>query len=157
MSPFVSRRPEDLGIHLTLSGHITPTDLKAGLLAIVREDCWQRPVLWDLRAVNGFAGSASDLADVANFIHRHTRDFPMRGRVAILVATPDAAAMARKYRGVWSGEVRALIRVVNTVEAADAWLSGRGPELEEWGQGEVAASCARANEPPWPAPRVRTV
>lgn len=134
MSPSVSRRPEDLGIHLTLSGHITPTDLKAGLLAIVREDCWQRPVLWDLRAVSGFAGSASELADVANFIHRHTHDFPMRGRVAILVATPAAAALARKYRGVWSGEVRALIRVVNTVEAAEAWLSGRCHERQDLAQ-----------------------
>lgn len=110
---------------VTLSGVVTPTDLKAGLLAIVRENAWQHPVLWDLRQAEQFTGTDADLHEVVAFAHRHMAHFPNRGRIAVLAPEPHVRELALRYLDAWDGRAQhPQMAVVETLDAAHAWLSG---------------------------------
>lgn len=109
---------------VTLSGVITPTDLKAGLLAIVRENAWQHPVLWDLRQAEQFAGTDADFHEVVAFAQRHMAHFPHRGRIAVLAPEPHVRELALRYLDAWDGRAQhPQMAVVETLEAAQAWLA----------------------------------
>lgn len=109
---------------LELSGVVTPIELRRGLLAIVREDAWSKPVLWDLRRAESFTGTDADFTETVAFAARHMKDFQGRGRIAVLATQPHVKALAESYLQAWNGAgQRALMAIVETVDAAEAWLA----------------------------------
>ncbi len=119
----VTRRPTG-GLHVTPTGPLTIKDLKKGLLLLVREDGWQEPVLWDFRQVTEFQIAYADLIETVRFIEQFLSHFPPRGRVALLVASPQGRALAMSYRELHMRHNRRQICVVESTSDADKWLDG---------------------------------
>ena len=125
MAPRLVRRPSGAGVQITLEGTVTAQDVRSGLLLVVRDHAWELPVLWDFRAVTDVELSHRDLANTVSFIERYMGHLPDRGRIAILATAPRARAAAMTYRELLLPKDRGGVRVVDTLDAADAWLDGR--------------------------------
>ena len=132
MSLSIAERPHGAGHRLTITGAVSRAELKRGLLTIVRENGWADPVLWDFREVTDIQLNRDDLAETIQFIRTFMGHFPSRGRIALVVRSPQARAAAMTYRDMQPAPARSHVAVFDSIEAAEAWLDaghGSAPQL----------------------------
>lgn len=120
--PFEVQPSPTRGWAIRLTGDVTATDLKRGVLAVVANGGWEEPLLWDFRAISAFGLETPDVDDTAAFVQKHTRCFPPRGRIAVITRSELGDRAAAHYRERCEPDTRALIRIVRTEEAAREWL-----------------------------------
>ncbi|MGC4084192.1 MAG: hypothetical protein QM736_19295 [Vicinamibacterales bacterium] len=111
------------GVWIRVSGTVTSDDLKRAFLLRVGQGGWERPAALDVTRMTDTDFTDREVAEMALFIRRLTRPHQPRGRLAVVVDTPQQRAIADTFRSLL-GFDQDRVAIVTTADDADAWLEG---------------------------------